>query len=316
MNGAIVLSTNQGLGILAKQLYDHKIIHKVLIYPHSSRTNHPDWFPNGKIYSEENIEWFLDKIDSILYIEEPFNWKLIPRARERGIKNVFMPMYECTRNPMPYEPDVILCPSLLDYEYYKNKPNVHTITIPTDVTWKLRKKAKVFIHNAGNGGLGGRNGTLELIEAMRYVKSPLKLIIRTQEKSFKCNDPRVEIRNGTVPYEELWNEGDVFIFPEKFNGLSLPLQEAFASGMLVMAGNRFPMNTWLPINPLIPVKGYKKETIAVEFDCAQYDPRDIALVMDAWYGQKINKYSLMGQEWAKHNSWSKFRKTYDSCIKA
>ena len=38
----------------------------------------------------------------------------------------------------------------------------------------------------------------------------------------------------------------MFVFPEKFNGLSLPLQEARAAGMLVLATDRFPMNTWLP----------------------------------------------------------------------
>lgn len=310
MIGSIVYATEQGLGRLAKSFFDHGVVNKVLIYPHSSRFNHPDWYGDkARIYSIENIDWLLEGLDTMLYFEEPFNWKIIPTARDRGIKNVFMPMYECTRYPMPYEPDTIICPSLLDLEYYKEK-NAVFLPVPVDLPWKERKKAEVFIHNAGNGGLGGRNGTKELLYAMEYVKSPIKLIIRTQEKQFSSDDPRVEIRYGTVPFEELYNEGDVFVFPEKFNGLSLPLQEAFASGMLVMCGNRFPVNTWLPVEPMIPVHLYTKERIAVNFDCAQYDPKRIAATIDAWYGKDITAYSLKGKLWGQKNHWRSLKKEY------
>jgi hypothetical protein len=245
----------------------------------------------------------------MFYFEEAFDWKLIPMARNRGIKNVFMPMYECTRQPLPYEPDLILCPSALDLQYFKDK-NAIQVTVPVDVECRERKKAKIFVHNAGNGGLGGRNGTKELLEAMQYVKSPIQLIIRTQESDIKSFDKRVIVEKGTIPKENLFKYGDVFIFPEKFNGLSLPLQEAYASGMLVMSTDRFPMNTWLPKEPLIPVKGYKKERIAVEFDYAIIDPKDIAKKIDEWYGKDITKYSEMGRVWALKNNWETLKNDY------
>lgn len=306
--GSIVYATNQGLGILAKDFYDNGVLDTVLVQNHSSYESHPEWYPN-RVGSEDEL---LSQIDTLLLFETPFNWKIIPKAREMGIKVILMPMYECTPYPLPYSPDLLLCPSELDFDHYARvgERSLALITVPVDVKWKLRKKARIFVHNAGNGGLGFRNGTPELIEAMKYVKSPIKLIIRTQRHDFKCNDPRVEIRRGTVPYNELWNEGDVFIFPEKFNGLSLPLQEAFASGMLVMCGDRFPMNTWLPNEPLIPVKGYKKERISVEFDSAIYDPKEIAKTIDSWYDKDIIKYSEMGREWGEANSWANLKADY------
>lgn len=307
MIGAIVLSTQQGLGYLAKAFYDHKVVEKVLIKTHTSRTNHPNWFPNGKILSHENYEWFFEGLTSIIYFEEPFEWNLIPEARKRGIKNVFMPMYECTRNPMPYEPDLILAPSALDYEFYKNK-NCTQVIVPVDVKWKQREKALVFVHNAGNGGLAGRNGTKELLEAMQYVKSPIKLIVRSQIPITEYQDPRIEYRIGT--FEDIWSEGDVFVFPEKFNGLSLPLQEAYASGMMIMCGNRFPMSTWLPTEPLIPVQGYKKERNSIEFDSAIIDPKDIAKTIDEWYGKDITEFSKQGHIWGKKNHWRNLKKEY------
>jgi len=261
------------------------------------------------MYSRDNVDWLLKGLDTMLYFEEAFDWKLIPMARNRGIKNVFMPMYECTRKPLPYEPDLFLCPSELDLEYYKDKNSI-LVTVPVNVKWRQRTKAKNFVHNAGNGGLGGRNGTKELLEAMKYVKSPIQLTVRTQELGLNSFDKRVKIENGTIPYENLFKYGDVFIFPEKFNGLSLPLQEAYASGMLVMCADRFPMNKWLPNEPLIPVKSYRKEKIAVEFDYAEIDPQDIAKTIDAWYNKDITKYSLMGKEWGIKNSWDVLKKDY------
>lgn len=308
MTGSIVLATDQGLGYLAKDFYDHGIIQKVFIKPHGSRKSHPEWYrPEDVVQTWEEL---LD-CDSLLFFEEIWDWKIIVEARKRGIKTVLMPMYECTRNPLPYEPDAIICPSLLDLEYY---PQGEYIPVPVEVEWRQRRVAKVFVHNAGNGGLGGRNGTKEVIEAMQYVKNPVKLLIRTQIPLEWNGDTRITIQHGTLPKEDLWSEGDVFIFPEKFNGLSLPLQEAFASGMLVMAGDRFPMNDWLPVGPLLEVGGYKRERIAVEFDAAWYDPKDIAWNMDYWYGQNITEYSLRGRKWAENHSWEKLKGKYEAVL--
>lgn len=297
--GAIVYASDQGLGYLAKDFYDNKIIDYVLIVPHSRRKNNYDWYkPEDICRTEEEL---LEKSDIILAFETFFNhWEIIPKALGLGKKTVLMPMYECTPNPLPYFPDIIISPSLLDKQYY---PNSVFLPVPAVGKWKKRDRAITFVHNAGNGGLGGRNGTRELIEAMHHVKSPAKLIIRTQEPDFRTNNPNIEIRRGNFKREELYQEGDVFIFPEKFNGLSMPLQEAFASGMAIMCGNRFPMNTWLPEELLIPVTGYKMERIAVEFESAVMTPQDIAFTIDYWYGKDITKYSKMGKDWAKGNSW-------------
>lgn len=186
------------------------------------------------------------------------------------------------------------------------------ITIPVTATWRLREKAHVFVHNAGNGGLGGRNGTKELLEAMKYVISPLRLIVRSQVPIQQYRDSRIEYRIGT--FDDIWSEGDVAVFPEKFNGLSLPMQEAYASGMLVMGGARFPMTEWLPNEPLIPVASYKKERLAVEFDSAQYDPKQIAETIDSWYGKDIISFSLKGKEWGEENSWKNLKPIYEKLL--
>jgi len=305
--GSVVLATQQGLGYLAKSFFDAGIIDKVLIHEHSTRTNHRNWYPRESVVSTQ--EELLDQCDTLLFFEEVWDWKIIVKARERGIKTVLMPMYECTRSPLPYFPDLILSPSKLDQQYY---PGSTLVTIPVEVPWKLRTKAEAFVHNAGNGGLGGRNGTRELLEAMQYVKSPLKLIVRSQVPIPTVNDPRIEYRIGQ--FDDIWSEGDVFVWPEKFNGLSLPAQEAYASGMLVMASKRFPNTEYLLNDPLIPVSGYKKEKLAVEFDSAILKPEDIARTMDFWHGRDITSYSLAGKVWGENNSWNKLKGIYEELL--
>lgn len=319
MTGAIVLATDQGLGYLARDFFKNGLINKVYIHPHSSRINHRDWYPGSAVVA--TIDQLIEECDTIFAIETFFDWKTIIKAREKGKKTVLMPMYECTPNPLPYVPDVILAPSLLDLDYY---PNAKLVTVPVDVPSRIRRKAKVFVHNAGNGGLGGRNGTRELLEALQHVKSPIKLILRVQNQKLLEDlpsalkqqieeDDRIEVRIGT--FDDIWDEGDVFIFPEKFNGLSLPIQEAFASGMLVMATDRHPFNKWLPQEPLLPVDNYKTERLAVEFQIAQLSPEAIAKHIDFWFNKDITKFSELGITWGQAHSWKLLKNEYQEVLK-
>lgn len=312
--GSVVFATEQGLGILAKDLYDHGVIHRVMIQPHSRHREFHSWYgSNGRPLHRDNYDWFFEGLDAVIFLETPFDWSLIVEARKRGIVTMLMPD-ECTPYPLHYEPDIILCPSALERTYNEGKYCLDVVFPPT-VEWHLRSKAHIFIHNAGHGGLGGRNGTRELIEAMQYVKSPIKLIIRSQTHEFSSNDPRVEIRHGTVPHEQLWAQGDVFVFPDKFAGLSMPMQEAFAAGMLVMTSNRYPNNVWLPTAPLIPVSGYKMEQLGIKFQSAIITPQDIATTMDFWYGENIELYSSLGFAWSKTHTWGKLKKVISLALK-
>lgn len=112
--GSIVLATHQGLGYLAKDFYDNGVIDNVYVHPHGSRENHYDWYPDRyKSYDE-----MLDDIDVLLMFETPFDWKVIPKAREKGVKTILVVNYECTNYPLPYFPDEIWCPSDLDMDVY------------------------------------------------------------------------------------------------------------------------------------------------------------------------------------------------------
>lgn len=328
--GSLVYATEQGLGILGKSFYDAGVVTDVLVVRHGRRPEREDWYPGKPRVSSLHgdaklIRDFIKTMDVMLFFETPFDWTLIPFCREQKVKSVLMPMYECMPELLPYSPDQFICPSLLDMDYYpQSQWGEATCFIPVPVDdvitqrWKLRTEAKVFVHNAGHGGLRGRNGTKEVVEAIRYVKSDARFIIRCQDKqSFPPYSEllgRVDYHEGTVPYNQLFTTGDVFLFPERFNGLSLPLQEAYASGMLVMCGNRYPMNSWLPTDPLIPPNRISNnERVAPRcnpFKESFFSPQDIAATVNAWYGRDITEYSKKGRQWALQNSWSNLKSKY------
>lgn len=375
--GSIVYATDQGLGILAKSFYDHGIITDVIVVRHGRHPTHDEWYPgahqvaNLKDWRQQQaMAGWCEGMDVMLFLETPFVWELIDHCRSKGVKTVLMPMFECEPTTLPACPDLVLCPSLLDLRYYSwyvgsnpivagqmltRKDGLKSVFLPVPVEypWRQRTRAEVFVHNAGHGGLKGRNGTAELIEAMRHVKSGARLTLRAQESSRQYwaagqlrdanNTPvnlpdNIDLKIGTFPYEQLFAEGDVFVFPETFNGLSLPLQEARAAGMLVMCGDRFPMNTWLPtkvetpdrynpfggfprltetMSPLIPVEGYVKSRIGPpynEFDEAVFSPKTIAAKIDEWYVRDITEYSQQGREWAEENSWEVLGPKYKAVL--
>lgn len=320
--GTIAYDCASGLGILAKAFVDNGVVDRVLVHPHRHYTSQKDWYSNG--YSKQRVGEFLVGLDVLLLFETGLDWNAVRQAKAQGVKIAVMPMYEYTPKPFPVGVDLFICPSLLDLDVYKEYRS-EFIPVPVSQPWKLRSKAQVFIHNAGHGGVDYRNGTPELLEAMQYVQNPLKLVVRGQPDDCKmCNlfasysgkDPRVELVLKQVPSEELYNTGDVFVFPEKFNGLSLPLQEAYANGMLVMATKRFPMTMWLPQEPLIPPDHYETFTLAISFQRAVITPKAIAAAMDVWYNQDVSSYSLQGREWAQQHSWSALKPKYLAALES
>lgn len=323
--GMICYACHSGLGHLARAFYMHGITHRAMINSHPRYPQHREWY-KGVSYDRAKVPSFLKGLDALILFENAFqSWNVVHQAKNQGIKIVLIPMYEWTPNPLPVNPDLVICPSDLDIEYFKDHHWVR-LNIPYDTGLyprKVRICADIFVHNAGHGQVGFAKGTPEVLEAMTLVKSPVKLICRGQ-----ISEPRIKqlfdsyrasknviFIEGDVPDSDLYSSGDVFVNAERYNGLSLPLQEAYGSGMMVMTTNRFPANTWLPNDPLIPPKGYDRHRVNhTIFDRAEIDPQDIADTIDAWYGRDIGTYSLSGIDWGDANSWEKLGPQYKTLI--
>ena len=321
--GTICYATRQGIGWIPKRYYDAGVITDVVILHHHARHNHLDWYPEGTpvvairpFDKHECIHKLLEAVDVMLFIETPFDWDMLRLCRQYNVKSVIMPMYECTPRNLPDKPDMWLNPSLLDQDIFGG-PFV-PVPVP-DVyreRWSLKTHAKRFLHNGGHLGLRGHKGTLEILQAMRYVTSPIELKVTSQDKPGldriresvpdANNDSRITFSTDDVPYEELYDGYDVFIMAEKYNGLSLPLAEARATGMVVITTDRYPINTWLPKEHLIPVDNYQRACVSRayrEYDEAIVNPEYVGRKIDWMYGQNIESYSHQSRTWAELNSW-------------
>lgn len=294
---------------------------------------------------------------------------------EAKIKTAIMPMHEwypqdrlqvLTDGGMKGAFDLYLCPSALDLDVFKAAGcNTAQVTVPVDPsTWRQRRMVRRFLHNAGHVGHREHKGTRQLLEAMCYVTKPIDLTVRgqgielermiqeftgmrgawgssfAQIGSVATDAPgspgRITYEIEDRPYGDLFPlEFDAYVAPEKLNGLSLPLQEARAAGMLVITTDRYPTNTWLPnkvevpsevvidpddgplegdvLNALIPVERYQKARVCtncVEIDEAIVDPKAIAATLDAWHGADVGDYSVSGFKWAIENSWKVWAPRY------
>jgi hypothetical protein len=234
-------------------------------------------------------------------------------------------MYEWyPRNP-PQQFDQFICPSLLDLDYFPERSEFIPIPVETKY-WKQRTKAERFVQNGGNIGCRGHKGVLELLRAVPYIESDLKLTIRSQvgdelgklvrEAWGHRQFPNVTIEGYQHNYEDQWDGQDVMVAAERRNGCSLPLQESYAAGMVVMTTDRYPMNTWLPREPMFPFASVEcvSEGGHIEHDLVTVEPKAIAAKMDEWYGAPIDKYSLAGLEWARKHSWEALRIKWTEAI--
>ena len=326
--GSIGYATCQGLGYLMKSFFESGLVTDPVVFRHGSpkRPTHLGWYPPdtlelvGRPFSGSHLDRLVRGVDVMLFFETPFDWSVLDFCRARGVKTILMPMYEWTPNVWPVKPDAVVCPSLLDLDYFHAEfpaGMAEFIPVPVETKyWRSRETATRFLHNAGGIGHREHKGTRQLLEAVPYVKSDFRLTVRAQDvddfnrmlDSFPDlrKDDRVTVQVGGIPYEQLWDGHDVLVAPEKFNGLSLPLQEARAAGMLVMTTDRYPHNTWLPRWPLIPVERTQRARVGGtyrEFDECVVNPVDVAKTIDALFGCEIREYSEAGRVWAERNSW-------------
>src|SRR5262245_15541617 len=124
--GSLVYATDQGLGVLAKSFYDHGVVNQVVVVRHHHHPTHDDWYPGAahtpiRPLNSALVRDFCLSCDLMLFFETPFDWGLVHWCKGHGVRTVIMPMYECTPAAVPAEPDLWLCPSLLDEQVFTQR---------------------------------------------------------------------------------------------------------------------------------------------------------------------------------------------------
>jgi len=320
--GTICRADNSGLGNLAWEFCNHLPITKQLIVLNNVYHVYPERFKNAivsrkSIPDRDEIDALLQDIDLLLLLETPFNWGAISKAKQRGIKVVLIPMYECTEERKELsDVDLFLCPSLLDYNVFPEPKYFLPIPINREkLKFKLRKKARVFTHHTGHGGIYGRNGTEEFLQAIKLVKSDVRFTIYTQYlKSVALPMDilkRVYVHKGNIKnYWDVWRDEDVFVFPHKWDGCSLPINEAMSVGMPIISTDMYPFNQYLPKDLLFKPKRMLTIQMARKISMADISPEVLAQKIDEIANTDISKYSIQGNQLAEKWSWENLLPKY------
>ena len=337
---AIVRADCGGLGSLSRSFSDRLGFHRTVSLSRHQGEHCPHWYPRNRIAADgltvELLAWLCDGADVLLTFETWYG-DLAPRvARRMGVRTALAPMYECC--PLAgsglEETELAICPSLLDLREMSRTPGLAAarrvfLPVPFDVeriAFRRRRRARVFLHSMGHGGIAGRNATGRVIEAWRYVKSPARLVVRHQSPPpvRQPRDERIAFLSGAAGgvenYWDLWSEGDVLLHPHRWDGLSLPIQEALAAGMPVMTTRYWPfcdadgdLQGWLPQSSQqmsIAVTSTTRQRICRAIDAQETTPQAIAAAVDAWYDADISSASDDARAYAQRHSWRRLLPEY------
>lgn len=309
MVGLVVFANNGGLGAQTRRLTKMLQPDKLLVINSANYSKNLefnlDWYEgytkviakNFPPTNEEVLE-FMDGLTHILTCENPYNFMMVWWAKERGIKVYCQSNYEfCENISKPYlpVPDKFLMPSywkIEDMEIRFGEDKVMYLPPPIDPDEFIKareinaipgKKFR-FLHIVGTLAFKDRNGTLDLLKAVKYCKEDFELVIKTQhslEVEYRIDDPRVfyELTENKTN-SQLYEGYDCLVLPRRYGGLSLTTNEALMSAMPVIMPDISPNNQLLPASWLVPAKRSDSFMARSMVSVYSVDPEKLAERMD------------------------------------
>lgn len=276
--GLIARSDRTGLGNQTRNLArmirpDEIMLINSTVFNHNEQ--HPEIYAqysvteiNGFPTNAQVIEW-LRGVDLVITCEVFYNPMFVDLAKKMGVKTINHFNWEFAdylRQPELTLPDKLVSPSKWHFEDARRLwGNVEYLPTPVfvDDFEEVRKHnmsrtgKKRFLHIAGRPAVNDRNGTEDLIQAMRYSSEDFELVIKAQVGSIvnTFNDPRIIIDTSSPENEvELYRDFDAMILPRRYGGQCLPMTEALCAGLVVLMTDVAPNDSVLPKHWLIEAK--------------------------------------------------------------
>lgn len=349
--GLIARADDTGLGNQSWEFHRHVQPDKTLIVDFTDNsasgkdlTIHPDRFPGnttvvtGSPDGRAMME-FLDDLDVVFAMETPYNFNLFHMCRDREIKTVLqanweMMGYHHEKDDYPF-PDVLAFPSTWHLNEAKARfgDKTEVIHLPVPVATDRNETSTPntictrFVHVAGHPAVADRNGTKDLLAALRYVKSEITVTLTCQRQGWlaaliqtgQTPDNVTLVINSSPPknYWDLYDGQDALILPRRYGGLCLPLNEALGAGIPAIMPDISPNIDWLPTEWL--VSATLDDTIMTKtlVDVYRTDPESLALKIDQmasdedFYGHTRRQ----ARDLSKANSWESLLPCYREVLR-
>lgn len=331
--GLIARADDRGLGLQSRGFYEHLRPDRVLAVDMGDRSpfeNHWEWYPNARVarwdgttgrFEAGAIDWLLDGCDVVLTAETPYDYALIERARDRGVKTVIQANHEFFRwlvEPDLPRPDLWISPSTWGFESWP-EPKVF-LPFPVDVERAPRRRfdperGLVFLHVAGWRTRDDRNGTQAVVGAARRIRQT-RILVRSQYPIRRDHlaGRRIVAEVGDIAnHWDLYRGADVLVMPRRFGGQSLVINEAQACGLAVLGTDREPERQILPPEALLAVADVRK----VRFQSGELEVHDVyqrglAVKVDELAGDpgEVDRLGKLSLERADEISWGRLLPEY------
>jgi hypothetical protein len=331
--GLIARAEDRGLGIQTWEFHRHMAPDRTLLVDMGDLARgfamHPERYPdatvapfaNGQLPQRLVRDW-LAGLDVVFTAETLYDWRLADWARAAGCATVVQvnpEFYRHATDPLPH-PTVWWAPSPWRIA---TLPAENTRLVPVPVAadrFAMRVPERAdrlrVLHVAGHRAAGDRNGTLQLLQSLRYVRQPMVLRLLTQDSRLPRTRPggHVEVHaeaGGRPNYWDLYADADVLALPRRYGGLCLPVQEAMASGLAVVMTDTAP-NDWWPTLRVQCRAHSSLNTATGKVPMMAADPRDLGRQLDrlAQVPELLLDLQEQALRWAEDHSWQALRPRY------
>ena len=252
--------------------------------PYLERQTHTNVIRCRLSGDEDIYQTFLDQVDGVLYVEHPClkgDYDIVSEAKKKRKLVVGIPMWEWwpERKPWSLQTDVLWAVTDFTNRYLKALSDVLYVhgwqhnwrnrvfgnrwgVNLGDFPFRQRTKAGRFVFINGNGGYKLRKASNIVFEAFSMPGAPPLTVYTQQTEKMAKNLPQaVTLIDRNFPdRKDVYEEGDVFLFPSFWEGLCHGIYEGQACGGIVITTDHPPMNECgTPF--LVPVDSFLQEEL-------------------------------------------------------
>lgn len=351
--GLVARANNKGLGTMTWEFYRHMRPARTLVvrWPADEdgwQTRYPDgrlveW--DGSALPQEAIDWLLDGCDVLYTAETPYDYRLFERARERGVGTVLHGMWEFLayrpRQPVrpPRQrasrtrsnvdlwppgrlprPDLFCAPSPWHLREWPTPTELLPVPFAGDrLRQRSARRIRRIVHPAGSPAAGDRNGTQAVLRAAQLMHSQVELVVRSMaelQPPQLRNGVRLAIAQPTPDYWRVLEEADAVVLPRRYGGLCLPLQEASALGLPIVALHREIVAGYPHAAVVRTIVNRPMRLPCGKVERYDVDPRQLAKALDQLVADEAmaERLAAGSRGWAEKHSWEALQPRYEALL--
>ena len=327
--GIVGYSCSNGLGELNRQVVRYcPSVTKWRIKPHRDLGHVPPERTLDFDVSASGVPArFFNAIDTVLFFETEFYPGLVREAKKFGKRVVCVPMIEWSpmwasrTDPKAWigDVDLFICPTKQCYDLlHADGFPCRYFAWPFDMErfpYRERSMCQRFLFVEGNGGYNGRKG----VDVMKRAKElwpemPLVVYSLMTDGAKKWPNGTDVIEGSVVDNRNVYDQGDVLIYPATCDGIGLQPFEAMSQGMpvIVTSGQPWDENDAIArirstVEPYTSGKGR-----VIPWHVA--DAEHLVEICKGLAGNFIGNESQLSFEYAKERAWPKSADAFERLV--